>query len=181
VGYDHILFLLSLLLTSVLVRQLGQWQAANNSTVVLMDSIKVVSAFTVAHSITLSLVVLGVISLPAKWVESMIALSVILAALNNLYPIFTDKRWLMVFVFGLIHGFGFANVLQALQFNQPSLLAALAGFNLGVEFGQLVIVVLFIPIAYVLRATKSYQTLGVKVGSLCIGVFGVVWLVERVA
>jgi len=181
VGYDHILFLLSLLLTSVLVRQAGQWQAVDNSTVVFMDSIKVVSAFTIAHSITLSLVVLGVVSLPTQWVESMIALSVILVALNNLYPIFTNKRWLMAFAFGLIHGFGFANVLQALQFNQQSLLAALAGFNIGVEFGQLVIVVLFMPIAYVLRGTTSYQTLGVKVGSLCIGVFGMVWLVERLA
>ena len=98
------------------------------------------TSFTVAHSITLSLAALSVISLPSRLVESTIALSVVLAALNNLKPLVAERRWAVAFAFGLIHGFGFASVLADLGLPQGALLLALVGFNLGVEIGQLAIV-----------------------------------------
>ena len=99
---------------------------------------KVVTAFTVAHSITLTLATLGVIALPSALVESTIAASVVLAALNNVFPLFHGRRWLVAFFFGLVHGFGFASVLAELGLPRDALLLALVSFNLGVEAGQLV-------------------------------------------
>jgi hypothetical protein len=179
IGYDHILFLLSLLLPAVLRRQLSTWQPKNSFRIVLVDVVKVVTAFTVAHSITLSLAALNIVNLPSRWVESGIATSVVLAALNNLYPIVDERRWLMGFIFGLIHGLGFASVLRDLGLPSGSLLLTLFGFNFGVEIGQLAIVSAFLPVAYVLRATQFYQQLAVRLGSLAIALLGSAWLLER--
>jgi len=182
-GFDHVLFLLSLLLPAVLVRSStpGQrWQAAPSFAPAFWDVVKVVTAFTVAHSITLSLAALGVVTLPSRWVESAIALSVVLAALNNIRPAVYEKRWVIAFCFGLIHGFGFASVLADLGLPQESLLIALVAFNLGVELGQLVIVSVFLPIAYALRKTALYQRVVLMLGSAAIALIAGVWLVERV-
>ena len=156
-GFDHLLFLLSLLLPAVLVRTPGpapSWTPAASFGAAFRDALKVVTAFTVAHSITLSLAALGVISLPSRLVESAIAVSVILAALNNVRPVVHGGRWIVAFCFGLIHGFGFASVLADLGLPQSSLLQALIAFNLGVELGQLVIVAAFLPIAYASRQRR---------------------------
>jgi hypothetical protein len=181
-GFDHVLFLLSLLLPAVLVRASPherRWLPAPSFAPAFWDVVKVVTAFTLAHSITLSLAVLGVISLPSRWVESAIALSVVVAALNNIRPLVYERRWVIAFCFGLIHGFGFASVLADLGLPQESLLIALVAFNLGVELGQLVIVSVFLPIAYVLRTTALYQRVIVVFGSAAIVLVALVWLVER--
>lgn len=178
IGYDHILFLLSLLLPAVLLPGLREQQHGLNAA--FIDVLKVVTAFTLAHSITLSLASLSVVSLPSRWVESAIAASVILAALNNLLPLFRGKRPVAAFAFGLIHGFGFASVLRDLGLPQGSLLASLLGFNVGVEIGQLAIVAAFLPLAWLLRKTWLYRQV-LTVGSLAIAVVACVWLVERVA
>lgn len=178
IGYDHILFLLSLLLPAVLLPGLRDEQHGLQAAFV--DVLKVVTAFTLAHSITLSLASLSVLSLPSRWVESAIAASVILAALNNLLPLFRSKRPVAAFAFGLIHGFGFASVLRDLGLPQGSLLASLLGFNVGVEIGQLAIVAAFLPLAWLLRKTWLYRQV-LTVGSLAIAVVAAVWLVERVA
>ncbi len=179
IGYDHILFLLSLLLPAVLWRQGGGWQAAERFRDAFVDVAKIVTAFTVAHSITLTLAALGVVSLPSRWVESAIAASVVLAALNNLYPLVRGRRWAVAFGFGLIHGFGFASVLADLGLPQQALLPALLGFNLGVEAGQLAIVAVFLPLAFALRRTRFYRQ-GVLVGgSIAIALVAAVWLAER--
>jgi hypothetical protein len=115
---------------------------------------KVVTAFTLAHSITLSLAALGVVSLPSRWIESAIALSVVLAALNNLMPVVASGRWLAAFAFGLLHGFGFAGALQDLGLPTSGLALSLAGFNIGVELGQLAIVAAFLPFAYCCAARR---------------------------
>ena len=146
-GFDHILFLLSLLLPAVLVRSAsrgGTWAASPGFKASFWDVLKVVTAFTVAHSVTLSLAALGVVSLPSRLVESAIAASVVLAALNNIFPLVHAGRWIFAFCFGLVHGFGFASVLIDLGLPQGSLLLALVAFNLGVEIGQMVIVALFL-------------------------------------
>jgi hypothetical protein len=178
-GYDHILFLLSLLLPAVLVRRDSEWRPAGSFRSSFVDVAKVVTAFTVAHSITLSLAALGVVALPSRLVESAIALSVVLAALNNLFPLVAGGRWMAAFAFGLIHGFGFAGALQDLGLPANSLALSLFGFNLGVELGQLAIVAAFLPLAFALRATWGYRSVVLGGGSLAIVSVAGVWLVER--
>lgn len=178
-GYDHILFLLSLLLPSVLVWRERRWQAADSLRLAMADVARIVTAFTVAHSLTLTLAALGLVRLESRWVESAIAASVILAALNNLYPFIRGRRWMVAFGFGLIHGFGFASVLAELQLPRQSLALALASFNGGVEIGQLAIVAAFVPLAYLLRPTPAYRQLGLMGGSLAIIGVASIWLVER--
>lgn len=183
IGFDHILFLLSLLLPAVLHRQHklreAHWEAVHGFRPAFWEVFKIVTAFTVAHSITLSLATLGVVTLPTQWVESAIAASVVLAALNNIFPLFEGRRWIVAFVFGLIHGFGFASVLADLGLPQGTLLLALVGFNLGVEVGQLAIVGAFLPAAYWLRASWFYQRVVLIGGSSLIVLLASVWLVER--
>ena len=178
-GYDHILFLLSLLLPAVLIRQAGKWEAAPRLGGAFKEVLKVVTAFTLAHSITLSLAALQIISLPSRLVESVIAASVILAALNNLRGTIDKRRWVMAFVFGLIHGFGFASVLTDLGLPQGALILALVGFNGGVEVGQLAIVAIFLPLAFWLRATTFYRVGVLKVGSVVVALLASWWLVQR--
>lgn len=179
IGFDHILFLLSLLLPSVLILTKNEWQAAGHFREPFWDVLKVVTSFTVAHSITLALAALSVISLPSRLVESTIALSVVLAALNNLKPLVAERRWAVAFAFGLIHGFGFAGVLGDLGLPQGALLLALVGFNLGVELGQLAIVCAFLPLAYALRDSWFYRRIVFDGGSATIALLASIWLTER--
>ena len=178
IGTDHILFLLSLLLPAVLLPGLREQQASLRAA--FYDVLKVVTAFTLAHSITLTLASLSLVSLPSRWVESAIAASVVLAALNNLYPLFRGKRPVAAFVFGLIHGFGFASVLRDLGLPQSALVSSLFGFNVGVEIGQLAIVAVFLPLAWWLRKSWLYRQLFTW-GSLVIALVALIWLVERMA
>ena len=179
IGVDHILFLISLLLPAVLWWQNGQWNPKESFQAALLEVLKIVTAFTIAHSITLSLAALGMISLPSRWVESIIAASVLLAALHNIFPIIHKRLWIVTFLFGLIHGLGFASVLIDLGLPSESLAFALAGFNLGVEFGQVAIIIVLIPLAYILRHTWAYQRLVLKAGSLTIALIASIWLMER--
>jgi hypothetical protein len=179
IGFDHILFLLSLLLPAVLVFKAPRWQGADTFRQALGEVLWVVTAFTVAHSITLTLAALQIVELPSRLVESAIAASVVLAAANNLYPVVERRRWLVAFSFGLIHGFGFASVLTELGLPQEALVLSLLGFNLGVETGQLAIVAVFLPVAYVLRNTPLYRK-GVFVGGSWLTLLvALVWLLER--
>jgi hypothetical protein len=171
IGFDHILFLVSLLLPSVLVA--ARFRPA------FWDVFKIATAFTVAHSITLALAALSLIELPSRLVESAIAASVVLAALNNLWPVVQRGRWLVAFGFGLVHGFGFASVLADLGLPRESLLLALVGFNLGVEAGQLAIVALFLPLAYAARDTWVYRRMVFVGGSAAIALIAGLWMVER--
>ncbi|MGZ8267693.1 MAG: HupE/UreJ family protein, partial [Burkholderiales bacterium] len=140
IGIDHMLFLISLLLPAVLVASGRDWAPVGRLAAAIWDVLKVVTSFTLVHSITLSLAALSVISLPTRLTETAIALSVFLAALNNIWPVVYGRRWIVAFGFGLIHGFGFASVLAELGLPRDTLLTALVGFNLGVEAGQLVVV-----------------------------------------
>ncbi len=221
VGFDHILFLLSLLLPAVGVwvaarrparatargaagrglrarpggsaavsrgstasapaSAIGNlaWQPVARFPTAFWDVLRIVTAFTVAHSITLSLAVLGVVSLPSRVVESSIAASVVLAALNNVWPLFHGRRWMVAFTFGLLHGFGFASVLVDLGLPQQALALALLGFNLGVEVGQLTIVALFLPLAYLIRRSMFYRHVVLTGGSVAIAVLALMWFIER--
>ncbi len=182
IGFDHILFLLALLLPAVLLRR--RWGRGSGVHGVSrfkdasLSVLAVVTAFTLAHSITLSLAALQIISLPSRLVESAIAASVVFAAANNLVPM-VQGRWLMAFFFGLIHGFGFASVLTELGLPAGALAVSLVGFNLGVELGQLAIVAVFLPLAFLLRHTRFYQR-GVLVGGSWVALLvALAWFVER--
>jgi hypothetical protein len=179
IGFDHILFLVSLLLPSVFIFSNRLWAPAQRFADTFWDVFKVATSFTVAHSITLSLAALSVIVLPSRLVESMIALSVVLAALNNVWPLVHGRRWLVAFGFGLIHGFGFASVLADLGLPREVLLLALVGFNIGVELGQLAIISVFLPVAYASRATWLYRRVVFVGGSASIACIAALWLVER--
>jgi len=179
-GYDHILFLLTLLLPAVVLYRNGQWQSRPSLRDSLLDVLKVVTAFTVAHSLTLTLAVNQLVNLPSRWVESAIALTVLLGALNNIFPVVRERRWLVAFAFGLIHGLGFASVLADLGLRGWNLALALVGFNAGVEVGQLAIVLIFIPLAFALRGTRFYRHAFMPAGAVAISGIAAYWLAIRV-
>ncbi len=177
--FDHMLFLLALLLPAVLTRTADRWNAIVNFSADFWEVLSIVTAFTLAHSVTLSLATVGLIKLPSRLVESAIAASVVFAGISNLYPTLAQRRWLVAFLFGLIHGFGFASVLSDLGLPMGSLALSLVSFNLGVEVGQLAIVAIFLPLAYGLRNSWTYQRLVLVSGSLGIAALALAWLIER--
>lgn len=179
IGIDHVLFLVVLLLPAVLRREAGQWRSAEAWRPALWSVFGVVTAFTVAHSITLALAVFDLVNPPSRWVESLIALSVLLAALNNLRPVLVETRWRLTFLFGLVHGFGFANALKDLGLARSELAAPLVLFNLGVEAGQLAIVAVLVPLAWAARRWRGYPRWVLGAGSAIVAVIAIVWLVER--
>jgi hypothetical protein len=178
-GYDHVLFLLALLLPSVLRRRRHTWRPVPRLRPALLDVLRIVTAFTVAHSITLSLAALEIVTLPSRLVESVIAASVVLAAGNNVVPVLRHDRWMAAFVLGLMHGFGFSATLMDLDLPRSNLLPTLFGFNLGVELGQLAIVTVFVPLAYSVRRSAAYRRFALVAGSCVIAVLATIWLVER--
>lgn len=180
IGYDHILFLLMLLVPSVYRYRGKELLPRERFGSVLVEILKIVTAFSVAHSITLGLSVSGIVTLDSRFVEVAIALSILFTALNNLYPVITGKTWIMAFGFGLIHGFGFANVLRDMIIkNSSDFLAMLFGFNLGVEVGQLVIVAALLPLLYFFRRSRFYRY-GVLYGfSVFAAIVSALWAMER--
>lgn len=191
-GLDHMMFILSLLLPSVLIWRVtaktnrwrpgaagGEWLPVDRLWPAFVEIVKVVSAFTVSHSVTLTLAVLGIVELPSRLVESGIALSIIVAALNNIYPIINRRVWLLAFGFGFIHGLGFASALSGLDLPAGAMAASLGGFNVGVEIGQEAVVLAFMPIAFLLRATRFYRLGVVRIGSAIIILISTCWLIER--
>lgn len=178
-GLDHLLFLLALLLPCVLRRDPEGWAPRLAFRPVLVDVLKIVTAFTVAHSLTLSLAALDIVRFPVRWVEAGVALSVAAAALNNVRPFLKDLRWAAAFVLGLLHGFAFSETLVDLGLSGASLVRTLLGFNLGVELGQLVVVALFLPLAYAARASRAYRRVVLVGGSALIVLLASVWFLER--
>ena len=195
IGLDHILFLLALILPSVVRRKTETVETANDQVITTKSSnwkwipvlefkpafwyiLKIVTFFTIAHTITLSLASLSIVNLPSRWVESIIAFSIGLAAYHNIKPIFMGKEWVIAFVFGLFHGFGFATVLSELGFKGENLSLSLLGFNIGVELGQVIIILLIFPVLYVIRKSKFYSKFLVWLSALLI-IISLYWLIER--
>ncbi|MBI5774934.1 MAG: HupE/UreJ family protein [Verrucomicrobia bacterium] len=160
-GYDHICFLVALIVVSR-----------------FRELVKIVTAFTVAHSITLILAALEWVTLPTRLVESGIALTIVYVALENLWVKDTRHRWLLTFGFGLIHGFGFANVLRETGLPTTGLVRCLLSFNVGVELGQLAIVLALLPLALWLGKWRHGRKVVVAL-SLVLALFGAAWFVER--
>ena len=179
IGYDHILFLLTLLLGTVLIRREGSWVAVDTIGAALASAVKVVTAFTVSHSLTLALAAFGIFRIPSALTESLIAATITLAAINNIFPVVTKKLWLVALGFGLIYGVGFANVLAHLELPRQNLLTALLAFNLGVEFGQLAIVVVVLPLLMLAGRRAVYGRTMMPIASLVIAAIGVAWFMQR--
>jgi hypothetical protein len=180
IGYDHIAFVLLLLLPSVMRPVDGKWQGAFGFGQVTRDLVTIITAFTVAHSITLALAVTGTVKLPTQPIEVAIAASIAVAGALNLLPRLSGWRLPLAFGFGFVHGFGFANALSEIDAAGTSLLPLLAGFNVGVELAQLGIVALVLPVIYSMRATRWYANGVLPLGSCALGAAGLVWLLQRV-
>jgi len=162
-GYDHIAFLLALIVIGLSIREV----------------LKIITAFTVAHSITLLLAAMQIVRLNSRLVESVIALSICYVALENLFRKKIEYRWVVTFCFGLIHGFGFASALQELIVGKSNLLVSVLSFNLGVETGQLMIFFVLLPILHLLRKKMEFRMVTVG-ASAAVFAIGFAWLVERV-
>ncbi len=180
-GIDHLLFLFALLLPSVLRREGSQWAGQPGLAPALRDVFKIVTAFTLAHSLSLSLSAFGLVLLPSRLVESAIAASIVVAALNNLVPVLRNERWAAAFCLGILHGFAFSSTLRDLALPTSNRLITLFGFNLGVEIGQLACVAVFVPVAYAMRNTAAYRRVVLAGGSAVTLVLALIWLAERAA
>jgi hypothetical protein len=178
-GTDHLCFLVALLLPAVLVRHGRGWSSVPRLRPALVDVLKIVTAFTLAHSITLTLSALEVLRLPSRLVECGIAASVVVAAINNVYPLLGEDRWAAAFALGLLHGFGFSATLMDLGLPRQNLALTLFGFNFGVELGQMCMVAAFVPLAYLARRTWVYRRVGLLGGSFTIAAVAGLWFVER--
>ena len=161
-GYDHLAFLAGLLITTTTLRSL----------------VRVITSFTAAHSITLALATFGVVSLPGRLIESLIALSIAYIAIEN----FTGKtlvhRWKITFLFGLVHGFGFSNVLKEMALSRRTLAVGLFSFNGGVELGQLGFVCIVFPVVLYLSMSR-WKPQFLSGSSAAIGGLGFFWFIQR--
>ncbi|HOX67740.1 MAG: HupE/UreJ family protein [Burkholderiaceae bacterium] len=180
-GYDHMLFLLCLLLPAVMRRTPSGWQPVERLSQAVVPVAVVVTAFTVAHSVTLTLAGLKLLSLPSSFIEPAIAVTIILAAIDNVRPIFRGRRALVTFCFGLIHGFGFAGVLGELDLPAGQFAWALFQFNLGIEMGQLFVVSIAVSCLFLFRRNGLYPRWIIQGGSAAAICVGALWLIERSA
>lgn len=172
-GYDHLAFLIGLLLLA------GSLWRKTSRREALGYVLRVVTAFTVAHSLTLVLSALRLVSLPSRWVESAIALSIGYVAVENILLSTGKRRGLLAFGFGLVHGLGFASVLRELGLPKTGLIASLLSFNVGVELGQLAVVLLALPLLVGLSSWRGYQSYVVRGGSFVLLLMSLFWFVDR--
>ncbi|MBI4508503.1 MAG: HupE/UreJ family protein [Deltaproteobacteria bacterium] len=180
-GYDHIAFVIALLLVSALRPRAGgaAWEP-RGAGAGISYVVRVVTAFTVAHSITLIAAALDWIQLPSRFVESVIAASIVYVAAENILRENPGQRWPLAFAFGLIHGMGFASMLRPIL-PPTGLIMPLLAFNVGVELGQLSIVAVLFPVLHWLASAnvERYRRVVVLGGSAMVGLFGSAWLAER--
>lgn len=182
IGIDHILFLLSLALPVVLLRQNHKWEPVNSLGGSLWPLLKIVTVFTIAHSITLLLAGLDVINVPSRLVESIIALSIVLVALTNIFGKSHKTSLWIILVLGLFHGLGFASVMGDLPLRIAefkSFFVSVVAFNFGVELGQLAILLVLFPILFTLRKSSLYVPAVLKGGSVVLVLIAGYWFVER--
>jgi len=179
-GYDHLLFIAVLLVTAALRRPGGAgWVPIEGLGRVLVETIKTLSAFTLAHAIVLTPAVLGLVNAPARFVEPAVALTIMLAALDNIHPILPRLRWQVAFLFGLIHGLSFASALGPMRLPALGMTLTLASFNLGVEAGQIALALLLVPIVFVLRHDAAYRRIVTPAASLSAALLAGMWLLNR--
>jgi len=179
-GYDHLLFIAVLLVTAALRRPAGNgWVAIDGLGRVLLETIKTLTAFTLAHAIVLSAALITHVSVTARLVEPAVAVTIMLAALDNIRPILPRLRWQVAFLFGLIHGLSFATALAPMRLPPLGMALALGSFNLGIEAGQIALALLLVPIVFVLRHEAVYRRIVAPGASLAAAGLAGVWFLDR--
>jgi hypothetical protein len=177
-GTDHLLFLLELLLPAPWLALAGQWRERKTTAAAFRSIVVIAGGFTLGHCLTLAVASAGYVHLPSRAVESAIAISILVSSMHAWRPIFPGREVWIAFAFGLVHGLAFATVLTGLSFDGITLAVALAGFNLGIEWMQLLLIAVVLPILLVLSATRAYPVLrnaGAAVGAAC----ALGWIAER--
>lgn len=179
-GYDHLLFIAVLLIVAPLRRVRGSgWVPQPKPKGAILETAKILTAFTAAHGTTLTLAVLGVIDAPTRLVEPAVALTIMLAAIDNIRPILPQLRWCVAFAFGLIHGLAFASGFAPMELPPLRLALALCGFNLGIEAGQLSLALLLVPVAFSMRRAESYARFFAPAMSIVAAVIAGSWFLDR--
>ena len=178
-GADHMLFLAGLFLPAVLRRKKGGWEPAASLGKALRDTAALVTAFTLAHALTLALAASGAFSPPSRVVESLVAASVLFAGLNNLLPMVQRRLWLLAGFFGLIHGAAIAGALLELGLPVQGRVTALLAFNVGVELAQLALVAVVVPLCFAGRNSAGFRNAVLVPGSLIVALAGLAWLLQR--
>jgi hypothetical protein len=179
-GIDHILFLTALILPSAMRRKEKHWEPVTEFRTAIMNVVKIVTLFTISHSVTLGIAALGIFNLSSRLVEPIIAISIIVAALDIIFPIFKGKIGWVVFIFGLFHGFGFASVLVDRGVLGEHMALSLFGFNLGVEIGQVVVIGIIFPLIYFFRQYAFYPKIIMRYGAATMIFAAAFWSFERV-
>lgn len=179
IGEDHLLFLFVLMIPAVYLRNQKNLVPVTKPRAALIEVLWIATSFTVAHSITLSLAALQVVSISERFIESLIALTIVFAAVNNIVPLLRVRATYVAFAFGLVHGFGFANVLVDLPLATSERVLALLSFNVGIEMGQLLFILVVFPIALLLRYTRFYKFVIFYAGSMFSVLIALWWFAER--
>ncbi len=180
IGYDHILFLLCLLLAAIKTQKSGKQGSRKPIRKIMIEVIKLVTAFTIAHSVTFLLANFGIVKISPDLTEAVIALTVVMVALNNIFNVFDSGLWKIVFALGLVHGLGFANVMSALELSKAQSVLSILMFNAGVEIGQLLLIIIFVPVLVLLSGYKLYFKYLRPGMSWFISIIGVMWFIERI-
>ena len=179
-GIDHLLFLLVLLLPAPLFVSHTQWGQYGGLKYSLFKLIKIITAFTVGHSITLILGTLGIIPFSSKIIEIGIAFSILISAIHALKPIFYQKEIYIAAGFGLIHGLAFSDTLTPLNLDSTQMGLSILGFNIGIELMQLGIMAVILPSFILLSQTKSYRPFRI-IGAILASIAATSWIFERIS
>ncbi len=174
-GWGHVLFLVPLLLGAVMRSDSGQWLPAESLGDGVRETAKIVTAFTIAHTATLWIATLTGVTLPNMLVIAGIFLSIAVVAAGNLTARIEAASWKLVALFGIVHGFGFANALDQLGLEPARIALGLGSFNFGIEIGQLALILLLFPIFFALRKLTAYRLVGLKGGSVLAIVLALLW------
>ena len=177
-GTDHLLFLLALLLSAPLLARGSRWVGFAGAPHSLLQILRIVTAFTIGHSTTLALAALGVVRVPTRPIEVLIAFSILVSAMHALRPLFPGREAGIAGFFGLIHGLAFATTLGELGLGRWERVASILGFNLGIEAMQLIVVAVTMPSLVLLSRTSSYSVLRIG-GALFAGFASLGWIAER--
>jgi hypothetical protein len=177
-GTDHLLFLLTLLLPAPLLIIRSRWAGFGGARHSMLRILKVVTAFTIGHSVTLALAAVGLVRVPSRPIEVLIAVSILVSAIHALRPLFAGREAIIAAFFGLIHGLAFASTLSELGLDRWARIASILGFNLGIETMQLIVVAATMPSLVLLSRTRAYSMFRIG-GALFAGLASAGWMAER--
>jgi hypothetical protein len=177
-GTDHLLFLLTLLLPAPLVAYGGRWAGPAGVRRSLLRVLSIVTAFTIGHSVTLTLAAMGAVHLPDRPIEVFIAVSIFVSAIHALRPLLPGKEAYIAIFFGLIHGLAFAATLDCLGMGRWERFGGILSFNLGIETMQIIVVAAILPSLMLLSRTRAYSLFRIS-GALCAGIASLAWFLQR--